>query len=321
VELMFQTSKADRSIELIASEINFFKEQAASGIIEIGKRLIEAKAVLGEDENFTSWLKEKVSFSRSTAYNFIRVANEFNDVQALGRLGQTKVFQLLEIPADLREEFISQPHETLSGEIKTIDDMSTRDLQELIKARKAVDDTVSDLGNKLVIAKSEKSDFSKAEQLSIDLQKAQERITELENKEPKVIEKPVEVEVVPPDYGKLKVQVEALTKAASEARSEALDAKNEAKGYKQYIETWKGGTKSFESLNLIDFKYAVRDFLRHVSPLVYLGEQFAGLKESERQDYSEEVDTIERWINDFRQAIAGNAGGANLIVIEGRTSK
>lgn len=310
-----------RPLDLIEAEINFYKQQTANGIIEIGKRLIEAKTLLDKDEDFTSWLKDKVSFSRSTAYNFIRIANEFNDVQALGRLGQTKVFQLLEIPVDQREEFIAQPHQTPSGEFKTVEDMSTRDLQELIKARKAADETVSSLDIKIDAVKNEKTDTAKVEQLSSELQKAQEKIQELENKEPAVIEKLIEVSVVPSDYETLKTQVESLKTSASGYRSEAIDAKNEAKGYKQYIETFKGGTKSFEALNLIDFKYAVRDFLRHVSPLVYLGEQFLELKESERQDYLEEVDTIERWINDFKQAVAGNAGGANLIVIEGRVSK
>ena len=126
-----------RSSETIAAEINFLKVQTANGIVEIGKRLIEAQELLGEGESFTDWLTEKVDFSRRTAYNFMRVAKEFNDVQALARLGQTKIFQLLEVAENEREEFMNSTHE-VNGIQKTVDEMSTRELQKVIKEKEEV---------------------------------------------------------------------------------------------------------------------------------------------------------------------------------------
>lgn len=310
-----------RPLSQIEAEINILKVQTAQNIIEIGKRLIEAKEQL-QHGAWGFWLKERVVFSERTAQRFMRVAEECSKSTALSDLPLTKVYTILELPSDQREDIISKPQELTSGEVKMIDEMTTRELQELIKARKNIDDSLSDLDIQPSSLKpKELPKPNTSEELEIELQKANYKIRELENKEPLVIEKEIEISVNPPDYDNLKKQVLALTESEKKSREEALNAKNEAKGYKQYIETFKGGTKSFEAVNLIDFKYAVRDFLRDVTPLIYLGEQFLQLKESERSEYLEELETIERWVNDFRSAMAGNAGGANIIVIEGRNNK
>lgn len=110
-----------RPLETIEGEINFYKQQTALGIMEIGRRLIEAKEQLKEEESFKTWCK-KMDFGKSTAYKFIKVAKEFDgSVQALG---QTKIFALLDLPQSERDELISDTHE-VNGETKTVDDMTT----------------------------------------------------------------------------------------------------------------------------------------------------------------------------------------------------
>ena len=49
----------------------------------------------------------------------MRVATEFSNLQAIGDLGQTKIFTLLDVPIEEREEFIFVPHE-VNGEMKTV---------------------------------------------------------------------------------------------------------------------------------------------------------------------------------------------------------
>jgi len=132
-----------QNVDTLTIEILVLKQQTAQNIIEIGKRLIEVQQQLGEGESFRSWLKEKVQFSKSTAYNFVRAAKEFSTVQALGQLGQTKVFALLDVPPEEREKFVSEPHD-VNGEIKTVDEMTTRELQKIIKEKQDLEEKLKE---------------------------------------------------------------------------------------------------------------------------------------------------------------------------------
>jgi hypothetical protein len=120
-------------IDTLTVEILILKQQTAQNIIEIGKRLVEVKESLPHGE-FGSYLKEKVAFSERTAQNFMKVAREFSNTQALADLEPTKVYALLDLPIEERENFVSLPHE-VNGEIKTVDEMTTRELQKVIKER------------------------------------------------------------------------------------------------------------------------------------------------------------------------------------------
>ena len=128
---------------------------------------------------------------------------------------------------------------------------------------------------------------------------------------------PVVQPVIPNDYEYLKIQVASLRESTQKSREEATNARNEAKAYKHSLETWKSGGRSFEQISLTDYKFAVRAFLKDVGPLIYMGEQFKDVKETEKERFREELDVIERWIIDFKQALEGNSIGANLIIIEG----
>ena len=111
-----------RSLAVIEAEIHFYKQQTATGIIEIGKRLIEAKEQLQHGQ-WGKWLEEKVDFSQNTAGQFMRVAKEFSNSESVKNLGTRKLFLLLDVPAEKREEFI---------ENNNLDKMTTRQLQENI---------------------------------------------------------------------------------------------------------------------------------------------------------------------------------------------
>jgi hypothetical protein len=127
-------NEIERPIEIIEAEINFYKGQTATGIIEIGKRLIEAKAQLQHGE-WGKWLEEKVEFKNDTARKFMQVAREFSNTDTYRNLNQSKIFALLDVPQDQREEFIATT---------PIDDMTTRQLQQAIKDKKELEQMLED---------------------------------------------------------------------------------------------------------------------------------------------------------------------------------
>lgn len=89
------------------------------------------------------WLNSKVGYSEKTAQNFMRLAREFSNPQALADLGATKALALLALPTEERERFL-EDHNVI--------DMTTRQLEQAIKerdeAQKAAEQAKADAGSR-----------------------------------------------------------------------------------------------------------------------------------------------------------------------------
>ena len=116
-------------INKIETEIVMLKQQTAQNIIEIGRRLIQAKEMLPHGE-WGKWLDEKVEFTQQTANKFMKAANELGNYASMRNLGTGKLFALLQLPTSDREEFI---------ETQPVEDMTTRELQQAIREKKELE--------------------------------------------------------------------------------------------------------------------------------------------------------------------------------------
>ena len=136
----------ERTVELVTVEIKALHKQAqqmALGYaIEIGRRLVEVKAMLPHGQ-WGDYLRDRLGYKSSTANNFMRIFEAYGaeqqslfgpvaKSQALGNLSYTKALALLVLPDEERESFLSE---------NDVDGMSTRELQtalkELAQAREA----------------------------------------------------------------------------------------------------------------------------------------------------------------------------------------
>lgn len=128
------SSPPSRPLSAITEEIQFYKAQAGQCIVEIGKRLLEAKEQLPHGQ-WEAWLEKSVEFSQGTAKRFMKIASEYgSNRSALIDLPYTKLWMMLQLPPEEREEFASAPH-TVNGKNKTVQDMTTRELQAAIKEK------------------------------------------------------------------------------------------------------------------------------------------------------------------------------------------
>ncbi len=131
-----------RDLPTITAEIRMIDQQAkqyvVQAVVEIGRRLEEAKSML-EHGQWGAWVKEELGYSQSTAQNYMKIYKEFGadqltldgavaNSQALGNLSYTKALKLLALPAEEREEFV---------EAHDVEGMSTRELERVIKERDA----------------------------------------------------------------------------------------------------------------------------------------------------------------------------------------
>ena len=123
----------ERDIEVITEEINFYKRQAGSAILEIGKRLVEAKAQLSHGE-WLPWLEEKVAFSERSAQQYMRLWKEYGKSALSADLSISKALVLLALPESEREDFTTGTH-SVNGEEKTVSAMTVKELEKAIAER------------------------------------------------------------------------------------------------------------------------------------------------------------------------------------------
>ena len=220
---------APRDIEVITDEIIRLKQEAGNAILGIGQRLIEAKEMLSHGE-WLPWLTERVEFSEKSAQNFMRIARNYSNPQALADLGATKALMLLAIPAESREEFISAPH-LVDGEEKTVIDMTSRELETAIRERdaalkaaeqakadqKVADEALKKVSADMALANERiKGLNAEVEAQSTKAREAQNAATQLEKDLAELRSRPVEVA--------LEVDAAAVEAARKEAEA-AMQAK------------------------------------------------------------------------------------------------
>ena len=145
IAMMDKNLSIDRTPEVIAIEINSIKEQTRKimlfNSIEIGKRLAEAKIMLGHGE-WGDWLEKSVDYSQRTASNLMRIFDEYGTSQislfcdnnaksqALANLNYTQAVALMGIPQEDRESFIEK---------NDVNNLSTRELQQAIKEKQELE--------------------------------------------------------------------------------------------------------------------------------------------------------------------------------------
>ena len=182
-----------RSSNTIAAEIvaitNQTRQMVVMSAIEVGKRLEEAKALVGHGE-WGSYVERECLLSHRSANNCMKLFREWRDnpnSQALANISYTNAVKLLSLPEDEREELM-QEHDVSA--------MSSRDLDKVIKERnelqaanEAADAKIRELEQNLMDAEvrassaksSESAWLSEIDKLNANLAKAREDATKAKN--------------------------------------------------------------------------------------------------------------------------------------------
>ena len=248
-----------RDIQVITSEIHELCRQAQATalayIVEIGRRLVEAKDALGHGE-WGGWLRDTVGFSQSTANNYMRLFEEYGDSQmtifgatvnsqTLGNLPYSKALALLAVPAAEREYF---------AEKVGAEDLSVKELERAIKERDEERRRADALKEKAAEADRAKADMiaagKKAEELRKKLEAAETALDEEREKakklrgELKKAKDNAKTEVVTKTIVQGTKELEEAKEALKAAERERADAERREREAREELKAAKSALKT-----------------------------------------------------------------------------
>lgn len=197
-------------LNVITAEINSYKQVAGQAIFEIGKRLKHVKEndlVHGEWEKYCS---ETLEMTPAYANRYIKVFNEFKNTNQYPGIGLKNLYEIATLPEPEREK----EHTLQSGETKTVDEMTARELQEVKK----------------------------------QLKQKNEEIEQLKNRPVETIEKEITIERIPDDYDKIKGRYQALERNNVFYEEQNTDLREEIKQLESILKKTPKNDSSNESL-------------------------------------------------------------------------
>jgi len=192
----------------IETEIKSYQNIAGQSIFEIGRRLKHVKENDLAHGEFGKWL-EKVNLNQRVAQQMIKI---YDTPELKTRMSSNLGMQALYEIATLPEPERTKEHTTSSGETKTPDEMTVRELRELKKQLKQRDEQNAQLQ-------------SQVEQAQRSEEIARKQLEDEQNREPEVIEKYTD----PEDYQSIKNMNEHLESEREYYKKLADDFRNEVK--------------------------------------------------------------------------------------------
>lgn len=220
--------KPARTLEMVTEEIRYLDNQAKRLVlghaIEIGRRLEEAKALVPYGE-WGNYIEKELSYSQSTANNFMRIFDEYGaaqqslfgpvaESQALGNLSYTKALALLAVPREERESFAQEVD---------AEHLSTRELEAAIRerdeARKALEETREELNE---TAEMLDKTLEERNARGVIIREHEESLAAMEKELEELKNRPIDVAVQQPDPAEVeKLAEKRAEELAREARDEA----------------------------------------------------------------------------------------------------
>lgn len=126
-----------RTAATIAAEIRTLDSQGKRlclmYVFEIGKRLVEAKEMVGHG-GWGDYLRTQVDYSQDTANKYMRLYREYSEngqlenSDAIMSLDFSKAYKLLALPAEEREQFMQD---------NSVENMTVKELEQAIRDRDA----------------------------------------------------------------------------------------------------------------------------------------------------------------------------------------
>ncbi|WP_394274390.1 hypothetical protein [Staphylococcus hyicus] len=284
------------NLSTIEVEIKSYQNVAGQSIFEIGRRLKHVKENDLAHGEFGKWLKT-IDINQNVANKMMKIASTKNLNYATSHnLGMQALYEIATLPESER----TKEHVTSSGETKTPDEMTVRELRELKKQLKEREEQNVKLQSQIEQAK-------RSEQLAIE---------QLENEQNKPIETKVEYKVIIPDYvqkqlKEREIKIKEYEKERKEKDQQINRLREKIKNDKEKYEnngTLTDGEKIASlrlraETNLLDICEETNEFLTKVSHTAFREAAVARSSDRTKNLLFDSVEHLEAWCKQMRQVL------------------
>ena len=281
----------------IETEIKSYQNIAGQSIFEIGRRLKHVKENDLAHGEFGKWLKN-VGMHKQQAYRFIKIADEFSNSNSTPvlHLGIKALYQLATMPEEQRNHVIKNGIETESGN-KTIDEVTTRELEKYKRQLKQREEEKSQLESQLEQAQRSESI-------------ARKQLEEAEDKEPEVIEREVVKEVVPDEVQQqleqFKQKFERESNNANELRDELQKYRNSFSDPNQaYEEKELTRLERESSINAHKIAISIQNFIKENSVETYRLDTVIKANPKSKERLEENVALLKEFTSNLEAVLNG----------------
>lgn len=299
----------------LTTEIESYRTIGNKSIWEIGRRIKWVKENNLTHGNYIKWL-DSIGMDRGLATKFITIANELSNDSTYNHLGTNALYLIATMPEEERD----QPQQLDSGEVKKPDEMTVRELREVKRKFKLLQEENADK----------------------DLQI--KRLNNRPEPEPKVIEKTVTKEVTPSDYDELKREASITSdlrqrnsqtqqemddiksqlekaKADAEFYQKELSAAERIRKNNQKLDDWERDKqrelsvlKVQTAISIYSLIHDIQDFLKKEN-IVRDVSQAKDLDDESKRDLQEANEGLQRFVDKVNQILDGRK------IIEGEFSE
>ncbi|TDM49957.1 DUF3102 domain-containing protein [Macrococcoides goetzii] len=283
-------------LPVIEFEITQYQKQAGESIFEIGRRLKHVKENDLIHGQWEDWLSS-MNMDRKQAHKFIKVTDEFSNVTTSGQISMSVLYEMTSLPEPER----TKEHITSSGEVKTPDEMTVRELRELKRQLKQKEDVEKQLQSQLNQAK-------KSEQIAIS------RLESLEENKPDVIEKEVVKEVVREVVPKeLQKQLEDYKNKLHRESQSANELRNELAKFKESFSDPERASDEMElkrlerdsSINAYKISISIQNFIKENSVETFRLESVIKANPESKKRLEENIELLEEFTTNIKALMNG----------------
>lgn len=294
-------STLSNDIHVITAEINAYQRVAGEAIFEIGKRL---KHVKENDLARGEWSKwcESIGMQSRHANKFIVIYDQLRDKWSTSTtIGFEPLYQIATMPEEQRD----RPHTIPStGETKTVDEMTVRELREVKKALREAEQRTELAETARRQAEERAAEAKHSEEIAMrQLERAEEQLATATKPKEIIVEKPVE-KVVTIDKTNYKA-VERLK--AYEERFGALE---------NYTDRIRGTNLADVTTSVMTFSKAVRELVKRHAYLVQYQDSISALDSITRRQYDETIEALRGFTDLFSPRNSKYSEIVDAVIIE-----